>query len=165
MEAAYAHLLLGDAKEVKQLMARALAAPDLETGFADSPWYARGARDMGTSYRLDLAAAELSLGERAEAERELDRVLTMVNRMIASGVERYATYELRAKAYALKGRGDDAMRDLNKAAALGWRGVWWARHQPYLAGLESRSDYQALLARVAASNERLIERVQSDPAL
>ena len=165
MEAAYAHLLLGDAAEVKQLMARALSAPDLQAGFADTPWYARGARDMGTSYRVDLATAELSLGERAEAERELDIVLAMLNRMIDAGVERCATYELRAKVYALKGRGDDAMRDLNKAAALGWRRAWWARHEPYFAGLESRSDYQALIARVAASNERLIERVQSDPVL
>jgi len=165
MEAAYAHLLLGDGAGVKQLMARALAAPDLQTGFADGPWYARGERDMGTSYRVDLATAELSLGERAEAERELDIVLAMLNRMIADGVERYATYELRAKVYALKGQSDDAMRDLNKAAALGWRRIWWARHEPYFAALEARSDYQALLARVAASNERLIERVQTDPTL
>jgi transcriptional activator of cad operon len=165
VEAAYAHLLLGDAAEVKQLIARALAAPDLETGFADGPWYARGEGDTEPSYRVDLATAELSLGERAEAERELDIVLAMLNRMMAAGVERYATYELRAKVYALKGQGDDAMRDLNKAAALGWRRIWWAKHEPYFAALESRSDYQALLARVAASNERLIERVQTDPVL
>jgi TolB-like protein/DNA-binding winged helix-turn-helix (wHTH) protein/tetratricopeptide (TPR) repeat protein len=160
-EAAYAHLLLGDAAEVKQLMARALSAPDLQAEFADEPW------DSGTgnSYRVDLATAELSLGERAEAERELDIVLTMLNRMIAGGVERYATYELRAKVHALKGQSEDAMRDLSKAATLGWRRTWWARHEPYFAALESRNDYQTLLASVAASNERLIERVQSEPAL
>jgi len=165
MEAAYAHLLLGDAAKVKELIARALSAPDLQTGFADGPWDARGQSDTGSSYRVDLATAELSLGERADAERELDIVLAMLNRMIAGGVERYATYELRAKVYALKGRSDDAMRDLDKAAALGWRRTWWARHEPYFAALESRNDYQTLLARVAASNEKLIERVQSDPAL
>ena len=165
MEAAYAHLLLGDAAEVKQLMARALSAPDLQPGFADGPWYARGQRDMGTSYRVDLATAELSLGERAAAERELGIVLAMLDRMVAAGVERYATFELRAKVYALKGRGDDAMRDLDKAAALGWRRIWWARHEPYFAALESRSDYQALLARVADSNEKLIDKVRSVPAL
>jgi tetratricopeptide (TPR) repeat protein len=162
MEAAYAHLLLGEATQVKQLIARALAAPDLLTGTADSPWYARGARNTGTSYRVDLAAAELSLGERAEAERELDIVLAMLNRMIAAGVERYSPYELRAKVHALKGEGDDAMHDLNQAAALGWRRTWWARHEPYFAVLESRSDYQTLLARVAASNERLIEKVSTE---
>ena len=165
MEAAYAHLLLGDAAKVKELIARALSAPDLQTGFADGPWDARGQSDTGSSYRVDLATAELSLGERADAERELDIVLAMLNRMIAGGVERYATYELRAKVYALKGRSDDAMRDLDKAAALGWRRTWWASHEPYFAALESRNDYQTLLARVAVSNERLIERVQSDPAL
>ena len=120
---------------------------------------------MGTSYRVDLATAELSLGERAAAERELGIVLAMLDRMVAAGVERYATFELRAKVYALKGRGDDAMRDLDKAAALGWRRIWWARHEPYFAALESRSDYQALLARVADSNEKLIDKVRSVPAL
>jgi tetratricopeptide (TPR) repeat protein len=142
-------------------MARALSAPEVQAEFADGPWES----STGTSYRVDLATAELSLGERAEAERELAVVLAMLNRMIAAGVERYATYELRAKIYALKGQGDAAMRDLNKAAALGWRRTWWARHEPYFAALESRNDYQALLARVAASNEGLIARVQSDPAL
>lgn len=165
MEAAYAHLLLGDAGEVKQLMARALAAPDLLAGFADSPFYARGARDMGTSYRVDLATAELSLGERAEADRELGLVLTMLNGMIAAGVERYATYELRAKVLALKGQDDDAMRNLEKAAALGWRRSWWAAQEPYFNSLKSRSDFQGLLARIRASNEPLLERMKTDRPL
>ena len=37
MEAAYAHLLLGDAAQVKQLIARALAAPDLLAGYRRQP--------------------------------------------------------------------------------------------------------------------------------
>ena len=92
-------------------------------------------------------------------------MLGMINRMIAAGVQRYSPYELRARVHALRGQGDEAMRDLNQAAALGWRRTWWARHEPYFAALEPRSDYQTLLARVAASNEKLIERVQSEPAL
>jgi tetratricopeptide (TPR) repeat protein len=162
-EAAYARLVLGDALAAKLLIERALVAPDREPGFAEIPWFARGARAVGISYRVDLATAEISLGDRASAERELNSVLDMVNRMIDAGVERYATYELRAKVYALKGQSNDAMRDLGKAASLGWRRVWWAEHEPYFASLRPRGDFQELLARVSRSNDPLIAKIKADP--
>jgi tetratricopeptide (TPR) repeat protein len=162
-EAAYSHLLLGDAAAVKGLVARALVAPDRLPGFAETPWYARGARAIGISYRLDLAAADIALGDRIEAIQELEIVLTMVNKMIADGVERYGTYELRAKVYALQGKNDEAMRDLSKAALLGWHRAWWAVHEPYLAGLRNRSDFQALIARVNRSNDLLTDKLKANP--
>jgi transcriptional activator of cad operon len=162
MEAAYSRLLLGDAPGVKGLIDRALAATDLASGYADTPWYAKF-EGPGTSYRLDLAAAELALGDRASAERELNTVLAMVNRMIAAGIERYPTYELRAKIFALKGQGDDAMRDLNTAVRLGWRRVWWASHEPYFASLFPRSDFQVLMGEVNRSNDQLIAKLKADP--
>jgi TolB-like protein/DNA-binding winged helix-turn-helix (wHTH) protein/Tfp pilus assembly protein PilF len=161
-EAAYSRLLLGDASAAKELIARAVAAPDRATGFAESPFYAKGSRLMGTSYRLDLAVAHLALGDRLSAHRELDSVLAMLNRMIAAGVERYGTYELRAKVYALEGKGDDAMRDLSKAAKLGWRNSWWATHEPYLASLWPRSDFQALINEVNRSNDQLNSHISPD---
>jgi len=161
-EAAYSRLLLKDASEAKNLIARALMAPDRPPGYADAPWYARGAGPEGNSYRLDLAAAEIMLGEHAAAKRDLDAVLAMLNNMIASGVERYGTYELRAKVYALEGRGDDALRDLGKAANLGWRRSWWAANEPYFASLQSRSDFQALLAQVSRSNDRLTKTIDTE---
>jgi TolB-like protein/DNA-binding winged helix-turn-helix (wHTH) protein/tetratricopeptide (TPR) repeat protein len=161
-EAAYSRLLLKDASEAKNLIARALMAPDRPPGYADAPWYARGAGPEGNSYRLDLAAAEIMLGEHAAAQRDLDAVLAMLNNMIASGVERYGTYELRAKVYALEGRGDDALRDLGKAANLGWRRSWWAANEPYFASLQSRSDFQALLAQVSRSNDRLTKTIDTE---
>jgi len=164
LEAAYARMLLGDAPAVKELIARALSARDRQPGFADSPWYARGARMMGISYRLDLAVAELQLGDRASAERELNTVLAMVNRMLAAGVERYATYELRAKIYALKGQGDEAMRDLDTAAKLGWRRAWWAAHEPYFTSLRNRDDFQARLTQVSRSDDEMIEKLKADPS-
>ncbi len=164
-EAAYAHLILEDAAAVKGLIARALLAPDRLPGFAEIPWYARGERAVGISYRLDLAAAAIQLGDRASAMRELDVVLAMVNKMIAAGVERYATYELRAKIYALEGKGDDAMRDLNKAVKLGWRRAWWAMNEPYLASLRGRSDFHALIAQVDRSNQQLSEKLSADPSV
>jgi transcriptional activator of cad operon len=154
-ESAHARLLLGDAQAVKDLIAQALAAPDRPSGYADDAWSARGDWPIGESYRIDLAAAELALGDRTSAEHELERVLALLNGMIAAGVERNATYALRAKAYALQGRSDDAMRDLGKAVKLGWRSAWWATHEPYLASLWRRSDFQALMAQVSRSNDGL----------
>jgi transcriptional activator of cad operon len=165
LEAAYSRLLLGNAAAVKGLIERALVAPDREPGFAEIPWFARGERAMGTSYRLDLATADLALGDRISAERELDIVLAMINRMIAAGVERNATYELRAKIYALRGQGNDAMRDLTKAVQLGWRRAWWAENEPYFASLRDRSDFQELIAQVGRSNDQLIKSLKADPTV
>ena len=156
MEAAYARMVSGEPAAVKTLIARALAAPDREPGFAETPWFARGERAVGTSYRVDLAVADLALGDSRSADRELNEVLVMLDGMLAAGIERYATYELRAKVYALEGRGDEAMRDLSKAAKLGWRRAWWAANEPYFAALRARSDFNALLSEVRRSNEQLI---------
>jgi len=82
--------------------------------------------------------------------------------MMAAGVERYGVYELRAKVYALEGKGDDAMRDLSKAAKLGWRNSWWATHEPYLASLSPRSDFQALINEVNRSNDQLNNNIKPD---
>ncbi|MDP9008721.1 MAG: winged helix-turn-helix domain-containing protein [Pseudomonadota bacterium] len=163
-EAAYARLLLDDAPAVKGLIERALKAPDRLPGFAEIPWYARGARAMGISYRVDLAVAYLALGDHRAAERELDIVLAMVNKMFAAGVERYATYALRAKVYALQGKSDEAMQDLNTAVRLGWRHAWWAVHEPYLTSLRGRNDFQALMTRVNRSNDQLIKGLKADPS-
>jgi TolB-like protein/DNA-binding winged helix-turn-helix (wHTH) protein len=160
-EAAYSRMVLGDAPAVKKLIARALVAPDREPGLADLAWYARG-ESMWPSYRIDLAVAELALGDRPAADHELNTVLAMLNGMIGAGVKRHGTYELRAKVYALKGQGDAAMRDLDTAVKLGWRGAWWATHEPYLQSLRDRSDFQALMARVSGSNDQLIAKLNPD---
>ena len=161
-ETAYSRLLLHEASAAKDLIARALTAADRPPGYAEAPWYARGTGPEGNSYRLDLAVAELMLGEQAAAQKDLDSVLAMLDSMIASGVERYGTYELRAKVYALQGRADDALRDLGKAVNLGWRRAWWAANEPYFASLQSRSDFQALLAQVSRSNDRLTKTLNTD---
>jgi transcriptional activator of cad operon len=160
-EAAYCRLLLGDAAAASQLIARALAAPDLVPGFAELPFYARTTRSVGNSYRLDLAVADLALGDRASAERELNGVLEMLDKMIGDGVERNATYELRARVYALKGQADDAMKELDKAVKHGWRRAWWATHEPYLASLLPRGDFHALMSEVERSNDLLAKNINA----
>jgi transcriptional activator of cad operon len=161
-ESAYARMLLGEAPAVKELIARALVAPDREAGSAEDPWSARGATLHATSFRIDLAVADMMLGNQLSAQRELGTVLAMLNEMIGAGVERYGTYELRAKVYALKGQEDEAMRDLSKAAQLGWRRAWWALHEPYFASLRPRSDFQELIAHVNQSNDRLAASIETD---
>jgi hypothetical protein len=89
-------------------------------------------------------------------------VVALLDGMIAAGVERNATYALRAKAYALQGRAEDAMRDLGRAVKLGWRSAWWATHEPYFASLWSRVDFQALMAQVNRSNEGLTQSTKLD---
>jgi tetratricopeptide (TPR) repeat protein len=162
-EAAYCRLLLGDAGATKQLIARALAAPDLIPGYAELPFYARTTLFTGYPYRLDLAVADLALGDRSSAAQDLSAVLEMLDKMLAAGVERNATYELRAKVYALKGEGDNAMRELDKAVKLGWRRSWWAMHEPYLASLWPRSDFQALMIEVGQSNDRIAKNLIANP--
>ena len=161
-EAAYSRLLLGDVSAVKELVSRAVAARDRIPGFAEDPWYARGGGVEGNPYRLNLAAAELALGDRSSAQAELNAVLAMLNKMIGAGVERHATYELRAKVYALEGQGDEAMRDLGRAAKLGWRRAWWATHEPYFASLWPRSDFQQLMAQVSRANDQLADNIKAD---
>jgi transcriptional activator of cad operon len=161
-ELAYARMLLGEAPAAKELIARALVAPDRQPGFAEDPWSARAVTPLFTSYRIDLAAVDIILGDQLSAQRELGAVLTMLNAMIAAGIERHGTYELRAQVYALKGQGDDAMRDLSKAAQLGWRRAWWALHEPYFASLRPRSDFQDLITRVNQSNDRLAAGIETD---
>jgi transcriptional activator of cad operon len=161
-ESAYARMLMGDAPAVKELIARALVAPDREAGSAEDPWSARGETLYATSFRIDLAVADMMLGNQLSAQRELGTVLAMLNEMIGAGVERYGTYELRAKVYALKGQDDEAMRDLSKAAQLGWRRAWWALHEPYFASLRPRSDFQELITRVNQSNDRLAAGIETD---
>jgi tetratricopeptide (TPR) repeat protein len=161
-EAAYARMILGEAPAAKALIARALLAPDRQAGPGEDPWSARGATPYGSSYRIDLAVADIAIGDQVSAQRELGTVLAMLDAMIGAGVERYGTYELRAKVFALKGRADDAMRDLSKAASLGWRRSWSAAHEPYFASLRSSSDFQALISRVNQSNDRLVSNIEAD---
>ncbi len=159
LEAAYSRLLLGDPVAVRELLARAAAAPDRPPGLDDAPWDARA----GTSYRVDLAVADLQLGDRKAAVQELTRVRSMLDGMIAAGVERHAVYELRAKVLALQGDAEGSMVDLQRAAQLGWRRSWWAEQEPYFASLRARSDFQALMAKVSRANEQSLQVIKAAP--
>jgi hypothetical protein len=146
-------LLLGEPKAAADLIDRALKAPDRDPELMDTPWSARS----GESCQLVLAAAEMLMGEQSAAGARLAGLLSMLDGMIGAGVERSATYALRAETQAMLGHGDAAIQDLNKATTLGWRRAWWAQHEPYLASLRSRADFQQLMNRVNESNARLLK--------
>jgi len=152
VELARLRLLLGEPKAAADLINRALQAADRVPELIDTPWSAR----TGESCQLVLAGAELQMGENSAAFARLAGLTNMLDGMIGAGVERSATYALRAEARAMLGRGDVAMQDLNKAAALGWRRAWWAAHEPYFASLRSRADFQQLMKTVNDSNAQLL---------
>jgi len=144
-------MLLGDAASAKQLLHRALAAPDLCRSALDHLWYLR----EGDSNALVLAVAETRLGNRLAAEQQLTTLLKSLETLKQAGVERYGVYTLRAAAVALQGDADEAMVALGHAAELGWRGVMQARQDPALASLQSREDFRALLERLERQNQRM----------
>jgi len=151
MWCAYLQLLLGDAVAARDLVARAMRAPDFDHDKFSSPWYAR----WGASEELTLAAAELMSGDVAAGQRHLRELGEMLDRVHDAGEERWGVYSLQAKVLALSGKPDEAIKALRRAAELGWPYGWWAEREPYFASLRSRSDFRALVARVEAANQRM----------
>jgi TolB-like protein/DNA-binding winged helix-turn-helix (wHTH) protein/tetratricopeptide (TPR) repeat protein len=160
-EVARLRLLLGEPKAAADLINRALEASDRDPELTDTPWSARS----GESCQLVLAVAEMQMGEHSAAAARLAGLVGMLDGMIGAGVERSATYALRAEAQAMLGQSAAAIQDLNRAAGLGWRRAWWAQREPYFASLHSRADFQQLMNTVNESNARLLNDINvTDPA-
>jgi TolB-like protein/DNA-binding winged helix-turn-helix (wHTH) protein/Tfp pilus assembly protein PilF len=157
IQAAYYHLLLGEAPVARQLMTRAMQAADFDATRLNAPWYAR----WGKSDQIILAEAELQSGESDAGMRHLQEIAQQLDRLIGSGEEQGGIYALKAQVLALSGDPDGAMRALNRAAELGWRYSWWAEREPYFAALWPRSDFRAVMTRVDAANRRM--RAQLHP--
>ncbi|HZL52213.1 MAG TPA: winged helix-turn-helix domain-containing protein [Terracidiphilus sp.] len=155
IHAARLHLLLGEASQARQLMTRAMQAPDFDAERFNGPWVAR----WGQSDELILANAELQSGDSAAAAKHLQEIADLLDRLMAAGEERNGIYALRAEILAMRGDAQGAMRDLNRAAELGWRYSWWAQREPYFAALQSRTDFRALIARINSSNDRMRSEV------
>jgi transcriptional activator of cad operon len=155
IHAARFHLLLGEAAQARQLMSRAMQAPDFDAARFNGPWVAR----WGQSDQLILASAELQSGDSAGAARHLQEIADLLERLIVAGEERNGIYALRAEILAMRGDAQGAMRDLNRAAELGWRYSWWAQHEPYFTALRPRTDFRALIARIDSINDRMRSEV------
>lgn len=158
IDRAYLHLLLGESSTAMDLMHRAMAAPDFDASRLNSPWYAR----WGQSDLLILAAAELMSGRQQEGLSHLQQIAQLLDRLIDDGEERGGIYALQAQVLAMQGKNDEAMGALARAVDLGWRAAWLAEHEPYLASLSARSDFQLLVARVEQANRRSRAQLQSE---
>ena len=147
-ELANASLMVDDTRMAREYADRALASPNFVAEDLASPWLASG----GTSYLLTLATILRAEGDAAGANRRLDELGELLDRLTNSGVETYGLHYLKAALAAMRGNADAAMAELNRAAQLGWRDAWVADHLPYFDALRERADYRQLLAAVHAKN-------------
>ncbi len=147
-EMASAALMVGDAKGARDRVDRALASPRLNPEDLASPWQARD----GWSYLLVTAAALRATGDAKGADRRLQELASLLDRVTNAGVRTYGLQLLGAQLAAMRGDGDAAMQALQAAVDRGWVEAWLAEHQPYFESLRGRADYQALIAAVRAKN-------------
>jgi transcriptional activator of cad operon len=151
MQLAYYYLLANDPATARTTIDRALNAADFEQASLNDPWYAR----WGESELLVIALCDWQSGDHAAADKHLSEILTMLDRAVVAGEQRFGLYALKAQVLALRGEQDQAMQALTRAAELGWRRSWWADHEPYFAALRSRADFRALITRIDAINRQL----------
>jgi TolB-like protein/DNA-binding winged helix-turn-helix (wHTH) protein/Flp pilus assembly protein TadD len=156
LDLAHYYLLAEEPDAAAHACGLAKQAHDYDASALSEPWYAR----WGQSEGLIVALCELQTGQRDAANAHLQGTLTTVDQAIAAGEQRFGLYLLRAQVLALRGENDAAMQALTRAADLGWRQSWWAEHEPWFAGLRSRPDFRALMARIDANVRQLRARTQ-----
>jgi adenylate cyclase len=147
-ELANLYLVVNDPLRARTYVDRALASDQLKSEDLASPWNARS----GRSYLLILAATSRDSGDSEGAERRLSQLEALVERLHDDGMRTAGLYELKAQAAAMRGRGDEAVAALSRAAELGWTNVWLAEHEPYFASLRERQDFRAFIAAARARN-------------
>jgi TolB-like protein/DNA-binding winged helix-turn-helix (wHTH) protein/Tfp pilus assembly protein PilF len=147
-ELASLYLMVNDPARARTQVDRALASDQLRAEDLASPWLARS----GRSYLLILAATLRPSGDPEAADRRLSQLDALLERLHDDGMRTSGLFELRAQAAAMRGRGDEAVAALSRAAELGWTNVWLAEHEPYFASLRDRPDYRAFIAAARARN-------------
>jgi TolB-like protein/DNA-binding winged helix-turn-helix (wHTH) protein/Tfp pilus assembly protein PilF len=161
LDIANAQIMLGDLPAARRQVERSQAQRDYGVQVErDAPWVAR----EGYSYALIVAYVLLKTGDTPAAETRLKQVSALLDRLLQGGVTRYGVYQLQAQIAAMRGDGDAAMRLLTRAADLGWGNSWRAQHEPFLASLRTRSDYEALIQRVNARNLSMRSKLGEPPA-
>jgi TolB-like protein/DNA-binding winged helix-turn-helix (wHTH) protein/tetratricopeptide (TPR) repeat protein len=143
-----AWLDVGDHAQARASIERATTSREFNSEDLVNPWSARS----GRSYLFISAMALRADGEVAAAEQQLAQLETLLARMLDAGVRTAGVYELKARLAAIRGRGDDAIVALKRAADLGWSNVWTAERDPALASVRDRESYRSLLAAVRAKN-------------
>jgi hypothetical protein len=142
IDLAKAYHLAGDSATAVRLFARTERLPGSRRAYFLDPTEVAN-EYSGSLYR---AAAGLANGEHDAANAELEALEGMLGKLATAGVDCHGLHSLRAQVQALRGDHDAAMMSLRRAAHRGWLWTWRARHEPYLASLRERQDYQALIA-------------------
>lgn len=160
MAAVRLRMLLGEAALARQLLDRVLATADSNPNASSDVELIRS----GAS-RNALSAWVLShTGSEAEAQVQLRALGEILNRLERNGQVGYGLHLVRAQLLAQQGDPDGALRSLQHAADVGWRGADWARREPELAALWPRTDFQQLMERVSHMNDQLRAHVTAtDP--
>ena len=104
---------------------------------------------------MGYALAEL--GREAEAEAAFNATLDAVERAVALG----STFQGRAldaaSIHAVRDDHDDALRALERAYELGFRGDFVLRTDPFFESLRDDARFQALLERMAQSQQEQLD--------
>ena len=109
----------------------------------------------GQSGVMTLALLARAAGDEAAAAQHLAKLAAYLDKLERNGHVWFGLHYLRAEIFAQQGRTEKALVELERAAALGWRGAWWARHDPALAPLRTAQRFAAVIDTVDRSNEAL----------
>lgn len=154
---AWLHLLRGEASaafELADAVAGRIAADPVTLA---GPWETF----LGQSIHVHLAAIYVAAGKRKQAEPFLADVWRDLDRLEDNRVAWHSIPFLKARILALRGEGDAALTQLERAAAKGFRRGWWLPLDPALEALRREARLAALTRQLAieatASRERLMQ--------
>ena len=148
-DAALLQLLANDPAAAQSSATRAERLMPVEHGaMVDDVWQTRWGRSALLAFTLCARAR----GDTAAAERYLAQLSGWLDYLERNGHVWAGLHYLRADVHALRGRSDDALRELGTATRLGWRRAWWMRVDPALESVRADTRFAALLAHIASAN-------------
>lgn len=98
------------------------------------------------------------------AEATARSTLAALDRLERQGLVLHGLHYARAGLLAQQGRATMAMREILRAADLGWRRAWLMRVDPSLESLRHEPAFVALIARIEADNLRARRRLTAERA-
>ena len=149
LDAAFLASAAGDGALAEQLRAAALGGVSFSDEDLCPDVYAVR---WGTCGMCTLVRLERARGEAAAAERHWGQLARWLDELERNGHRWHGLEYLRATLQAERGGADTAIASLQRAYRMGWRRAWLMRIDPALNPLRARADFQALLARIDASN-------------
>lgn len=152
VDLALLELVAGRPAAAQRYAAIATANPDYDPRRLLDVWHVRWAH----SDTLSLALVAAAGNRPAEAARHLSEIDAFLDHLERNGNLWHGLHYLRAAVRAQQGRKKEAIAELGRAVALGWRRAWWTAHDPALASLRASPAYVSLLQTMtsAAAQER-----------